>query len=252
MSVESDILSLEDDIKSKFETLINLYRLSGRKWAVHSVYGNIVDLLNPKIDLEKCFRSLPKINRYNGDSPIVFSVGHHLLLCARLVNYLYKSKDGIALFNKNIDTAVDYNKLVFACLTHDFSEAFIGDIIRPIKHLSIMSPIRHIEDTIEFELYRQIGFVLPESYKALVKAVDMLSLCVEAHYFSRLVGSSFGDMTDAWQEEFNNCPFIRNIDDCLIIADAVNLEELASYDPFKVEHMLRSSFHIYAKQALTV
>lgn len=252
MSLESDILSLEDDIKSKFETLINLYRLSGQKWSVDSVYGNTVDLLNPEIDLEKCFRSLPKINRYNGDSPIVFSVGHHLLLCARLVNYLYKDKTGIAIFNKNIDTTIDYYKLVFACLTHDFSEAFIGDIIRPIKHLSIMSPIRHIEDAVEQKLYEQIGFVFPNSYKALVKHIDLLSLCIETAYFSKLIGSSFADMTIDWQEEFNKCPFIRDTDDCSIIADAVNLEELASYDPFKVEHMLRSSFHVYAKQALTI
>lgn len=136
--------------------------------------GTVVNLLSFKesdFNPEHCFNILPKINRYNGNTYIPFSVGSHSLLCYELCKVLFPEK-----------------KLeIFLCLTHDFIEALMGDFITPLKHLAPMSLFRLIEKELEEKMYRSLGVadqIGPEQ-KEKVKLIDKLALSIEIYNLNK-------------------------------------------------------------------
>ncbi len=89
------------------------------------------------IRLEDVADTLAKINRYCGRTPYPYSVAQHAVLVAELTRLL----DGY-------ETGVEYN-----ALHHDDTEAFMGDIIYPVKRL--VPDLRWLEeDYIWPRLYR--------------------------------------------------------------------------------------------------
>lgn len=87
--------------------------------------GKLISVQNPDprdISIEDIAKSLSKQCRFNGHCSRFYSVGEHTILGDRLIQKLYPGN-------------VDARKSWFV---HDFTEAYVGDIIRPIK--------RHLPD----------------------------------------------------------------------------------------------------------
>ena len=63
-------------------------------------------------------------------------------------------------------------------LLHDASEAYLADIVRPVKHLTVMDAYRACEAHMQAVIYRRFGLsaVMPES----VETADDLLLVTEA------------------------------------------------------------------------
>lgn len=98
--------------------------------------GKVVDILNPKaedIDIRDIACGLSKQCRYNGQIPYFYSVAEHSIR----VSLTLRESGGPAL----------------AGLLHDASEAYIGDVVRPLKKIpefeEVYGPIeKRFEDLI--------------------------------------------------------------------------------------------------------
>lgn len=90
---------------------------------VNTHSGAVVNVLNPdpaSITLDDIVWSLSHIPRYLGHTDVPYSVGQH---CVLIANAIYQDTGDV--------------ELALAGLLHDASEAFLGDIIRPFKHLML-------------------------------------------------------------------------------------------------------------------
>ena len=106
--------------------------------------GNLIDLFNPdpnKLLLSDISAALARICRFGGHTEYFYSVLHHSLNC------YYESRD----------RGYDYETQRMA-LAHDFTEAFIGDSVKPLKiHLETYNKIEEIFREIIYEKYSICG-----------------------------------------------------------------------------------------------
>jgi len=109
--------------------------------SIRTISGKWIDLANPKpedIDWVDIIKGLPNIARFGGqimrggdNKELVYSVGQHSLLASFFITE-----------DENAEPA-----LVLAALLHDAAEAYIGDVVRPMK---AMFP--EIKDRLEIPL----------------------------------------------------------------------------------------------------
>lgn len=102
--------------------------------------GRTIDVVNLEQNeyvIEDIAHALSHICRYNGHCKTFYSVAQHCVLCSE-----YASKE---------------HKL--AALLHDAAEAYLGDIIRPLKKL--LPDHRAIEVNFEKHLFARLGVQYP-------------------------------------------------------------------------------------------
>lgn len=114
-------------------------------------------------DLEEITYSLARIVRWNGYTPMPYTVGMHVLHCA----YAAVIHHGLR----------DPNILLHIAL-HDASEAYTGDIIKPIK-LECLA-VMQLEEDLQSKLYDSLNIPEPtrDQYK-LVKIIDRNTVVTE-------------------------------------------------------------------------
>jgi hypothetical protein len=108
---------------------------------VHLLGGELVDLwhLSPsKIVLPDICTRLSRLCRYAGATPKFYSVAQHTMNLVRMI-------DTRELNHKyGVDRA---GRMKAGAYMHDFAEAYIGDIIAPVKSLDA-GPIADLENTV--------------------------------------------------------------------------------------------------------
>lgn len=123
--------------------------------------GHYVDLLNPDpatIDIRSIAAGLSKICRFGGQCPRFYSVAEHCLQATKLA-----MKDGCSV------------EALRAVLLHDAAEAYIGDMVKPLK---VMIPEYHLAESrmeaaiskafnVDFEAF---GDVIKKYDRAMLKA----------------------------------------------------------------------------------
>jgi hypothetical protein len=104
--------------------------------------------------------ALSMICRFGGHTPIFYSVAEHSVRVGRAVWGATGNHD-LALYG----------------LLHDAAEAYIGDVVWPVKHSSEMRGYRALEHRVEVALRRQYGLaaVQPD----VVKHYDLVLLATE-------------------------------------------------------------------------
>jgi hypothetical protein len=121
----------------------------------HSWVGSIItargtqfDIINPhpeQFDIYDIARSLSHVCRFNGHLPTFYSIAEHSV---RVADWLQ---------------AKGQSPLI--CLTgllHDAAEAYVGDMVRPLKQMSEMSSFRNvIEPRVARVLHETLGGVFP-------------------------------------------------------------------------------------------
>lgn len=128
--------------------------------------GLYFDLADPKPDqftFGDITSALAKICRFGGQCPVYYSVAEHSVLCVEAARELYARQ------NRTPD-----DHLLRSVLLHDAAEAFIGDMVKPLK--TMLLEYKKIEDAIEEmiqDLY-ECDFGLP-----IVKRVDRAMLIHE-------------------------------------------------------------------------
>lgn len=128
--------------------------------------GHYVDLLNPDpatIDIESIAKALSKICRFGGHCPRFYSVAEHSILACNLA-----LNDGVR------------GKELMAVLLHDAAEAYIGDMVKPLKVL--MDQYRESEEKVEAAVAKRfnVNFNL---FRGTIKRYDRAMLKAEKMFF---------------------------------------------------------------------
>lgn len=122
--------------------------------AMQLASGAVMDLRNfsnAKINMEDIAHSLAYQCRFNGGTKDFYSVAQHSILVHEL--------------------AEPYGReMQLAALLHDAGEAFIGDIITPIKHACPF--ISELEDALITEIYKRYNIKLTAEQKDIIKQLD--------------------------------------------------------------------------------
>jgi hypothetical protein len=127
------------------------------------VNGHIIDLGNPApemFSMTAIAAGLSKVCRFNGQIPCFYSVAQHSVIVSRLA----------------------LPELRPAALIHDASEAYIGDMIKPLKKL-IAKAYGPIEKAIETAIFDRFGLEILDL--PLVKPYDLEAYRAESGRFRR-------------------------------------------------------------------
>lgn len=156
--------------------------------------GHQINILNPNpesISIEDIARGLSNIVRFGGQITEPYTVAQHSILVMRLAP----------------------EELKFAALMHDAPEAYIGDVIKPLKVL-LGESYGFIEANFERAIFRKF-FVNVQDVR-MVKPFDMLALEIEnnmrygltpldaSDYFHRHFPEGVWSHRTAYNE-FKNC-----------------------------------------------
>lgn len=121
--------------------------------------GNRVYPLEGRIDnvhMEDIAHGLAYQCRFNGQTSAFYSVAQHSIMVADVVSKTHP-------------------ELRLAALLHDASEAYLGDVVKPLK--ALLPNYKAIERRIEEIIAEKFG--VPEIFSPLIKKADMVALATE-------------------------------------------------------------------------
>lgn len=124
--------------------------------------GHYVDIQNPEpdmIDIHSIASALSKICRFGGHCPLFYSVAEH---CIHAAGFAFK--DG-----KQIE-------VVRAVLLHDATEAYLGDMVKPLKQLLPQYSV--LEAKMEHAVSERFGIDFAK-HAYIIKHYDRLMLKAE-------------------------------------------------------------------------
>lgn len=147
---------------------------------IHGSIINFSDIESSEIYKDDIVHRLSNIVRFNGGTNIPYTVMHHTVALYNLI----KSKH-----------PENYVAQLYA-LMHDTTEAFMGDMVSPLK--SLFPGFSMLEDKLLKEIYRQLMidmFYPDEATIALVKEEDLKIAYAEWVYLN---GNILYDQASAW------------------------------------------------------
>jgi uncharacterized protein len=119
-----------------------------------------IDPFNMKpsdVDIDDIALALSHICRYNGHVARLYSVAEHSVrVASRIIDI-----PGMANPNAQL-----------AALLHDAPEAYIGDVVNPIKRHPSMQWYREIDDKLQDMIWFNFGVVVDDDLRAAVKEAD--------------------------------------------------------------------------------
>lgn len=143
------------------------------------------------IDIVDIAHSLSLQTRWMGHCKTFYSIASHSLACARVAE-----QQGLAHMQRENNPGIssDDMDVMRWCLMHDASEAYVGDIIRPIKRSlvvvegklfepnTVLEPFKAYEDTLHRLIAERFG--LPWPIPEAVHEIDNRMLVTEAKYLT--------------------------------------------------------------------
>lgn len=159
--------------------------------------GSKFHILNPSVNeiiLEDIAHALSMICRYGGHLPHHYSVAQHSVLGSYIVP----------------------KKYAMAMLFHDGSEAYIGDVVTPLKRL-MFEVYKPIEDKIQSVIAQAFKFEVDEECKREIKKADAIMLHTEVRdlvpakkVFSQLIHEPLMvPILDLWNRDLAKERFIN-------------------------------------------
>lgn len=139
--------------------------------AIETSRGIFIDPLNPhagEIDLADIIHALSMICRFSGHTSRFYSVLEHSLYVYELVDEWTAS--GPATYASYADLR--------AALMHDASEAYLNDLVSPLKHSDDFAVYRDAEKRMQAVIASVFDCTMPEPQ--IVKRADLILLWCEA------------------------------------------------------------------------
>jgi 5'-deoxynucleotidase YfbR-like HD superfamily hydrolase len=133
----------------------------GSNIRLHS--GGYIDLLNPDpaaIHLSDIAHALSQMCRFGGHTARFYSVAEH---CWHAADQALADGHGLEVQR--------------ACLLHDATEAYLGDVVKPLKQF--LPEYTQIERAFEAVIRRRFGLTSDPSVWAVVKEIDQALLIAE-------------------------------------------------------------------------
>jgi uncharacterized protein len=129
-------------------------------------WGRLFDVLNPnpnEVTIFEIAHHLSQINRFNGAGKFPYSVAQHSVLCAQECLRRYPACFELAL----------------ACLLHDAAEAYLGDIIRPVKGL-VAREFCPLEAAVQNAIWRHFEIEVDPEMQQIIHECDNAVVRTEA------------------------------------------------------------------------
>ena len=130
--------------------------------------GKYVDVLNlsaESVDPKDIAHGLAHLCRFGGHTAQYYSVAEHSLHVAAMLMRQFGDED-----------------LALAGLLHDAAEAYLGDIVRPLKHTDTMNKYRDVEEIAETAIESRFSLQVPITDER-IKAADSELLVWEMAIF---------------------------------------------------------------------
>ena len=108
------------------------------------------------VHLEDIAHGLAYQCRFNGQTSEFYSIAQHSLMVADIVS-------------------VHHPELRLAALLHDASEAYLGDVVKPLK--ALLPNYKQIELNVELIIAQTFG--ISDPFNPLIKQADMVALATE-------------------------------------------------------------------------
>jgi len=128
---------------------------------------DLYDFKPENVNLDDVFKTLSQMCRYGGRCNRFFSVAQHSVLVSQIVADMTKTESEWFTRAKTLGG-----------LCHDFTEAYLTDIIRPIKVL--IPGIEDLERNIKYVMAKEYELGLLDSLE--IKAADNIALFHEANH----------------------------------------------------------------------
>lgn len=138
--------------KSAHATAISTY--TGNRF---SPFATNIDELIVKINFEDIASGLSNICRFNGQTHGNYSVAQHSLIVASQVPPEYR----------------------LHAMLHDASEAYLGDVIKPLKTEELMPGYLVLEHRVEQAIFKKFGLEMTPEIKKIIKRADYVALATE-------------------------------------------------------------------------
>ena len=134
---------------------------------MNTLSGKKLNIMDPKpeqIDIHDIAVGLANKGHFSGQTPHFFSIAEHsILVCIQ--TYAQHVE------NITVNFAKADNKLAMAAILHDASEAYIGDMIKPLKEQPQLSGFKEIEDRLSRVIFEKFEIDY-DHYMPLVKPFD--------------------------------------------------------------------------------
>lgn len=158
--------------------------------------GGKINLLDPRpeqIDIRDIAHALSNICRFGGHTREFYSVAQHSCLVSHLI------------YSPEIHSIKGANELQLIALLHDASEAYLGDVVKPLKH-RIALAYEPLEMLFTIAINRRFGIDLQAiiATQQAVKYADKRALEME---FNALFSD---DPTDLWVWAVDYYPTAKN------------------------------------------
>lgn len=129
--------------------------------------GLYLDILNPKpedILLTDIAHHLSLLCRFNGACSQFYSVAEHCLLASQYCDFI-------------VPPLLRNRELRAAALLHDAAEAYLGDLISPLK--KVLPQFKVIEDRLQNVIYERFNICLSNKDRIELKKIDLTMLSIE-------------------------------------------------------------------------
>lgn len=122
-----------------------------------------LDPLPEEVHLIDIAQGLVNANRYRGQTKEPYNVLTHSVVVSRAVSLLARERG----FSE-----ADAKAIGFQGLMHDATEAYLGDVARPLKRMPAMKEYCRVEKLWEDAIFKRFGIHPTEESNALVHEVD--------------------------------------------------------------------------------
>lgn len=173
MSKEDQDALLADDAGTDVDDVMADCSARERAW-MQTVSGRKFYPLDPQledIDIYDIAHGLAMCCRYAGHAHRFYSVAEHCVHVSRLIERDMRDADGWYRRTRGVSER-EVLEWSLAALLHDSSEAYLGDMIRPLKHQPEMAEFRTAEARLEDVVRRRFSLTADPAAWLAIKRID--------------------------------------------------------------------------------
>lgn len=203
-----------------------------RGW-MQTVTGRCFYPLAPRaedIDIQDVAHGLAMCCRYAGHTSRFYSVAEHCVHVSREIERMLRDTAPQHLQRADMLEVLQWS---LAALLHDSSEAYLGDMIRPVKHQPEMESFRVAEARIERAVAKRFGLTDDDACWGLVRDIDnrilvdeIAALKRDPSMYADVSGKPLGVRIECWSPESAKHHFLHRYEGLVLaIARAEEWDE---------------------------